>query len=119
MFPKKLFHSALATALVLAGSAGAAYAGTDDRAAELNALRIAKISLTQAITAAEQKAGGKAVNADVDNENGVMSYSVDVLKGNAVQKVLVDVNTGEITKMMPAENDAEQSNEQNGQESGD
>jgi hypothetical protein len=47
--------------------AGVVYAGSDDSAKELAALRNAKISLAHAIAGAEQKSGGKAISAGLNN----------------------------------------------------
>ena len=40
-------------------------------------------------------------------------------EGNTVQTVLVDLNSGEVVKILPADTEPEGSGEQNGQESGD
>ena len=46
--------------------------------------------------------------------------TIDVsIKGKTVQTVFVDVNTGQVVKILPADTEAETNNEQNGQESGD
>src|SRR5690242_8161526 len=70
MFRKQLIPVALATVMVLGSTVGAVYAGSDDNAKEMTALRNAKISLAQASTGAEQKSGGKAISAGLNNENG-------------------------------------------------
>jgi uncharacterized membrane protein YkoI len=119
MFRRKLIPAVLATAMVVGSTAGAVYAGSDDSAKELAALRNAKISLAQAIAGAEQKSGGKAISAGLNNENGAMAYGVEVVKGNTVQTVLVDLNSGEVVKILPADTELEGSGEQNRQESGD
>jgi uncharacterized membrane protein YkoI len=119
MFRKHLMPVALATAVVLGGTVGAVYAGSDDNAKEMTALQNAKISLVQAITGAEQKSGGKAISAGLNNENGAMTYGVEVIKGNSVETVLVDLNSGDVVKVLSADSDAEGNNEQNGQESAD
>ena len=119
MFSKQLIPVALATVVVLGVAVGAAYAGSNDNAQEMTALRNAKISLAQAIAGAEQKSGGKAINAGLNNENGTMTYGVEVIKDNTVETVLVDLNTGEIVKVLPADTEPEGNSEQNGQESGD
>jgi uncharacterized membrane protein YkoI len=119
MFRKQLIPVALATVMALGSTVGAVYAGSDDNGKEMTALQNAKISLAQAITGAEQKSGGKAISAGLNNENGAMTYGVEVIKGNTVETVLVDLNSGEVVKMLPADNEPEGNNEQNGQESGD
>ena len=119
MFRKKLIPVAVASLVALGSVVGTAFAGTNDNAQEMAALSGAKTSLNQAIATAEQKVGGKAINGGLNNENGVMTYAVEVVdKGNAVQTVLVDLNTGGVTKVAPADTESEGNAEQNGQESG-
>ena len=118
MLCKQIIPSVLATVVVI-GSVVGAYAGSDNNAQEMAALRNAKISLAQAITGAEQKSGGKAINAGLNNENGAMTYGIEVIKDNSIETVLVDLNTGEVVKVLPADTEPEGNNEQNGQESGD
>lgn len=52
-------------------------------------VQAAKMSLKQAIATAEQKAGGKAVEAEVEREASVVQYEITVLVGNRTQKVKV------------------------------
>src|ERR1700687_3877556 len=119
MFRKKLVPVAMATIIALGATGGLAFAGTNDNAKEMAAFGTAKISLSQAIATAEQKVGGKALDGGLNNENGVMTYAVEVVdKGNTVQTVLVDLNTGGVTKVAPADTESEGNAEQNGQENG-
>ena len=78
------------------GTAFAAETGQEE-GKDAALLANAKVSLSQAISAAEQSAGGRAIGAGVDNENGKVSISVDVAKGQGVQTVLVDPQTGQVT----------------------
>ena len=119
MFRNQLIPVAMATVIALGATAGLASAATNDNAQERAALSTAKISLGQAVAAAEQKVGGKAIDAGLNNENGAMTYGVEVIKGNTVQTVLIDMNTGQVVKILPADTEAETNTEQNGQESGD
>ena len=107
-----------ALALTFAGIAGAAYAGSSDNTQEIAALGTAKVSLTQAIAVAEQTSGGRAINAGLNNENGVITYSVDVAKDKGVQTLFVDMNTGRVAPAISGDSEGEQNNEQGGQESG-
>ena len=117
MFRKKLIPVAMATVIALGTAAGLASAGTNDNAQEMAALSSAKTSLNQAIATAEQKVGGKAINGGLNNENGVMTYAVEVVdKGNTVQTVLVDLNTGGIVKVAPADVEPGENAEKNGEE---
>ena len=56
----------------------------------------AKISLTQAIAAAEGHVQGKAIRAELENENGTAVYGVEVASGTQTTDVKVDVNDGKI-----------------------
>lgn len=89
--------------LITLAGAGAALAGENDQQSELNAVTNAKTSLSQAIAAAEQETGGKAVETGLENQDGVMAYEIKVAKGNTLQKVLVDADSGKVTKVMAAD----------------
>lgn len=96
----KLYHTAALTILCLAslGGAHAAAATAND------ALGIAEagISLTQAVTAAEQHIGGKAASAGYEREEGRWVFDVEVVKGSEVMDVQVDPADG---KVLSASND--------------
>ena len=94
-------YSALAAAAVLATTA-AAWAASDDhrdgRMAANDALAIggAKVSLTQAIAAAEQQTGGKASRAEYERTRDGWVYAVEVVNGTDVLDVRVDANAGTV-----------------------
>ena len=81
--------TALGASLAFAGANG----GRENDAALLSN---AKISLTQAIAAAEQHAQGKAVRAELEDENGTLVYGVEVASGTRTTDVKVDINNGKI-----------------------
>lgn len=86
---ERIIPTALALLLV-AGSLGYAQAkddGQDGRDAA--ALAGMKVTLTQAIAAAEQQAGGKAVGADVSQQSGTTRIAVEVPGPQGVKTVLV------------------------------
>lgn len=56
----------------------------------------AKISLTQAITAAEQHAGGQATKAELERHKGRTAFEVEVVKGDIVSNVTVDSVNGKV-----------------------
>ena len=87
---RKLILSVLVAASV--GSAYAGESGENDGAA----LAQTKISLTQAIAAAEQHANGRAIRAELEDENGTIVYGVEVLSGAKATDVKVDVRDGKI-----------------------
>jgi uncharacterized membrane protein YkoI len=112
-----VFHSKIIPAtlagFVAVGTAIGAFAANgalaNDEQQEAAALLNAKTSLVQAITAAEQHTGGKAIDSGIEDQNGkVIAYDVKVIKGNTVQKVLVDIDTGKILEVTTA--DAEHGN---------
>ena len=101
---------AVATIVALGGAAGIAQAGDKPDSAEMAKLMAAKTSLTQAIAIAEKETGGKAIGADFDNQDGAFSLEIEVLKDNAVSKVIIDADTGKVVKVAAV---ADSENEEN------
>jgi len=99
---------AVATIVALGGAAGIAQAGDKPDAQEMAKLTAAKTSLSQAIAIAEKETGGKAIDADFDNENGALSLEIEVLKDNAVSKVIIDADSGKILKVAVANSEDEE-----------
>lgn len=100
----------LATGLAAAGGfAVAQQPGTEqnDAAAELVQ---ARISLVQAITAAEQHAAGRATHAELENENGVLVYGVEVFDGVKTIDVKVHATNGKVVSAQPDEADGKSAN---------
>lgn len=85
----------ISTGLVL-GSVGFAYAekANNDEAKEFLHFSQAKISLADAIKAAENKVGGKAMEAELDDEPKTVQFEVEVVKDGKIHKVSVDGKTG-------------------------
>lgn len=83
-----------AAGLALAAAFGPAPARADD--AEM--AKAAKISIVQAIEAAETKGMGKATEADFEDDNGGR-WEIKVLGdgGNKLTEYYVDPNTGQVT----------------------
>lgn len=64
---------------------------------ELEAFHNAKVSLIQAIEAAERHAGGgRAVDASFEPQGSTGAYLIRVFRGHAVWEGLVDARTGEV-----------------------
>ena len=80
---------------------------------EAAVLANAKITLAQAIAAAELSAGGKSVGSGIENLDGTAFFEVEVLKKSrrASKKVLVDTQSGQVVKTVTADN-SQQDNEQ-------
>lgn len=85
----------VALAVVATTVIGSAYAA---ESAENDALAItgAKISLTQAMAAAEQHVGGQASKAEYEHEQSQSVFEVEVVKGKSVMDVKVDPTSGQV-----------------------
>ena len=82
----------------------------DKEAKELKLFSEAKISLTDAIKAAEHKVGGKAMEAELDDESNTVQFEIEVLKDGKIHEVLVDGITGKVLKVS-LEDESSESNE--------
>lgn len=121
--PKWTLAALTAIAIVGAGAAGVANAGAnragteqagedDDRAEdarEATTLRGARISLAQAVTAAEAQTGLKAMEAGIDDEGRGALFEVSMADGAGEKTVLVDTQSGKVTSVVA---DAEEAGEQ-------
>ena len=94
--------TAIIAAFVLAATGSTSLAatgnGTSSEAGRA-ALSVAqaKISPAQAIAAAEAKAGGKAIEADLEHEKGSVVYDVEVLAANGTKHdVKVNADNGQV-----------------------
>ena len=63
---------------------------------EATTLTSAKASLPQAVSMAEQKAGGRAFDAGLQKHNAVVQIGVDVLKGGKLSTYWVDPAVGKL-----------------------
>lgn len=88
------------------GGSIAVYARNNEQATNEAAIMAnAKITLAQAIATAEQQVGGRAVGTGIEDQDGTVYFEVQVVKGGARQKVLVDPQTGKIVKTVTADNE--------------
>lgn len=76
-------------ALVVTTAMAPAIVSAED-ASEIKALTEAKISLTQAIEAAEKHQGGQALDASIDDDSFTPTFEVSVVKDGKVYDVRVD-----------------------------
>ncbi len=67
-----------------------------DDIAEYNAMKQAKISLTQAMQIATQSVSGKIIEAEFDLDNGLAVYEIDIANGTQIHKLVIDSMTGKI-----------------------
>lgn len=105
------------------GGAGLAYASSagagekseaseqGDEQQEAQLLAGARISLAQAVQAAEARTGMKAHEAGIDEEGGQPYFEVSVGQGQQEQDVLVDTRTGQVTKVVA---DSEEGEDEDG-----
>lgn len=64
--------------------------------AELVAFKGAKVSLTDAVRTAEQKDGGKAIDAGLEARNGGVAYELELVKSGAISTATVDPQSGKL-----------------------
>ncbi len=88
-------QAAVALAALL-GLGAVAYAAQYREDGDAQAVLNTKLSLVQAVGAAEQHAGGRAIRAELENDNGRIVYGVEVIGRNQVTDVKIDANSGQI-----------------------
>lgn len=120
---KTIALAAVALGAGAIGGGGFAYAGTTERGEkseaqeqnddqqEAQVLAGARISLAQAIQAAEARTGMKASEAGIDDESGRPYFEVSVGHGQQERTVQVDTQTGQIAKIAA---DAEEGEDDDG-----
>jgi uncharacterized membrane protein YkoI len=82
----------------------------------LTALTKARITLAQAVSVAEQHVGGRASQAELENENGHLVYAVEVSDNTRTMDVKVDATNGTV---LSAEADHEDIRSENGKDEQD
>ena len=99
-----LLAGLVATAITAAGGAYAASGSASADQAEMQAALAAKVSLSQAVKAAEASSGGKAMEVVFTDENAKPGYEVTtVTSDGAEQNLFVDATTGKAAKATAAE----------------
>ena len=94
-YTKIAIVSALLASAAVVGIA-ATRAAENDAVSTAAAMSKAKISLSQAITAAEQHTNGKASKAEYEQTKAGWAYDVEVVSGNKVFDVRVDADKGTV-----------------------
>ena len=115
---RKLLIPALIMAASVATAGGLAYAqqsGVTQNDAMTNLAKTG-ISLVQAVTTAEQYAGGKASRAELENENGRLVYGVEVADNGKTVDVKIDATNGTV---ISAQRDQADQESENGREERD
>ena len=91
--------------LVLSEDNGDAQQDAAEIAEEAAAQAEAKLTLEEAVALAEKQIpGGKVIESEVDTENGVASYVIDIEK-DGLQTVMIAVRTGEVLSAGAVEDD--------------
>jgi uncharacterized membrane protein YkoI len=93
------------------GPVGTAYAKSERTTNEAAVIAGAKITLAQAIAAAENQVGGKAVETGIEDENGTVAFEVEVLKDGQRHEVLVDPQSGEVLKTTMSDSEDNESDD--------
>ena len=95
---RKIWIPALVAAVSLATAAGVVVAkNTDSENDAVMVLAKAKVSLTQAVGAAEAQAGGRATKAELESERGEVAYQVEVVTADSkVFDVRIDAASGKV-----------------------
>ena len=91
------FHTMAAAAVALTAVATASYAATEN-ANDATAVNNAKVSLTDAVHAAEQHVHGRASSAEYENTGEGQAWDVEVVNGSKVFDVEVDAQNGSVLR---------------------
>lgn len=99
MFRSRFLPVTMAAVFAL-GASGAAFAaaGEKENGQEIAAVLAAKTSVAQAIGAAEQQTGGRAMKIDVEKENGTYLYEIKTVSKDRVVQVFVDPASGQVVR---------------------
>lgn len=112
-----ILAAGLATAGCLTAYANQAANQTNDA---ITQLAHAKISLTEAIAAAEHEHLGKASRAELETEKGTSVYAVEIVAANQqVYDVRVDAGNGKVLSSKLDKNDGENKNAQDDEKDDD
>lgn len=74
---------------------------------EVSGIDKSPTTLAAAVAVAERHAGGRAMEASYENEDGSAAFKIDVASGNAVKRVLVDPASGKVVKVLTRHDDDE------------
>ena len=97
----KILTALFTMAIMTATAVNVAQAGEskEKEAKELKLFSEAKISLSEAIKAAEHKVGGKAMEAELDDESNTVQFEIEVFKDGKIHEVIIDGITGKVLKV--------------------
>ncbi|MEP7205743.1 MAG: PepSY domain-containing protein [Casimicrobiaceae bacterium] len=103
-------------AAALASALGYAEVRGSEAESDQAALAQTATSLSQAIGAAEQHAGGKAVRAELEAEKGAYVYDVEIVNGTQSIDVKVDATDGKVLSAQVDKQDVEGSGDEGSDE---
>ena len=96
-------------ALVVTSYAAFAAKAKNSESDVVAAIKDTRISLSQAVAAAETRVGGKAVSAEYEKTKKGWAYDIEIVKADKMFDVLVDSNYGNV--ISSAEDVADQDDE--------
>ena len=89
-------HTKIAIAGALLAASGIAAYATTGMENDAAALPATKISLSQAVAAAEQQSNGRATRAELEHSKSGIVYDVEVVNGTKTFDVKVDADKGTV-----------------------
>ncbi len=104
--------TSLCAIIIIGSTANFAQAANskDKETKELQLFSQASISLQDATKAAEHKTGGKAMEAEINDESATVQFEIEILKDGKVHEVMVDGKSGKVLKVS-LENEAKEASE--------
>lgn len=111
---KHMIAAAIIAAGAMAGAATSVMAAAENEDAEQQALSSARISIADAVKAAEASAGGIAAEVEFDHDEGRAAYEVSVIMADGTEhEVLVDATSGEVLKTVVDDDEGNEEGEDN------
>ena len=78
-----------------------------------------KISFDQALGIARTRAQGKVIRASLEEENGYLVYSAEILTGKTIEELQIDAGTGKILNINKDKKDDDEGDDENDSEDGE
>jgi uncharacterized membrane protein YkoI len=116
MLTSKLSPVVIALTLVAGTVTTLVYAAEAPSQAEQKALENAQITLIDAIGRAEKQAGGKALEAMLENKDGTYVYEIHVVTDDGMSRLVIDPSSGEV---LSSDQAGDQDDDFDGDEDGD
>ena len=111
---RAMFASVAAVLLTAAGAATYASKDSTPENDAISDLARAKVSLVSAVGVAEQQSGGKATRAELESEDGVTAFEVEIVTPDKkVLEIKVDALTGKVLSSKEDKPDGRKHREKN------